>query len=77
MDLGFNPNSQGFFHRVQEVIAFVAHMGGIERARAACKFGQGHDFFGLTVASRMVNQARRKPASALFKCPLNMAAHGL
>ena len=50
--------SQALVYSIQQMVAFIAHMGGVKRIVRRCHFRQLGNFLGITPTTRSINQSR-------------------
>ena len=76
-DLGADAAAdlEGLVHRLQDVIALVAHVGGVDAAPLAERRGHFDDLVGRGVARHGIEQAARHADGALFEALVEQLAH--
>ena len=66
---------EGLVHRLQDVVALVAHVGGVDAAPLAERCGDFHDLVGRGVARHRIEQSAGHADGALFEALVEQLAH--
>ena len=75
VDVSLAADRQCFIYCFEQLVAFVTHMGGIQRVVRFGGAGEFDHFFGFAPASGSVNESGGEAASALFHGQRHVVTH--